>query len=180
MSIDILLETIDVTRRFGGLIANRDVSIRVHRGEILGDQGPTARCKSTLFNLIAGAYLPTSGSIRFDGRDITELPATRRCALGVARTYQVPRSFDSMTVLENVMVGGFVRHASSKAARLAALQVLDFTGLCAGRHPHRRTHATRAPPGGCTGAGHRAQLAAAARRSAHRASRRARRKWASS
>ncbi|WP_454908440.1 ABC transporter ATP-binding protein [Variovorax gossypii] len=129
MSIDILLETIDVTRRFGGLVANRDVSIRVHRGEILGLIGPNGAGKSTLFNLIAGAYLPTSGSIRFDGRDITELPATRRCALGIARTYQVPRSFDSMTVLENVMVGGFVRHASSKAARLAALQVLDFTGL---------------------------------------------------
>jgi branched-chain amino acid transport system ATP-binding protein len=57
------------------------------------------------------------------------LPATRRCALGIARTYQVPRSFDSMTVLENVMVGGFVRHSSSKAARLAALDVLDFTAL---------------------------------------------------
>jgi branched-chain amino acid transport system ATP-binding protein len=129
MSADIILETREVTRRFGGLVANSNVSIGVKRGEILGLIGPNGAGKSTLFNLIAGAYSPSSGTIWFDGQDITSLPATRRCALGIARTYQVPRSFDSMTVLENVMVGGFVRHASSRAARLAALDVLDFTGL---------------------------------------------------
>jgi branched-chain amino acid transport system ATP-binding protein len=129
MSGELLLETRELTRRFGGLVANSNVAIGVRRGEILGLIGPNGAGKSTLFNLIAGAYRPSSGSIFFDGEDITALPATRRCALGIARTYQVPRSFDSMTVLENVMVGGFVRHSSSRAARLAALGVLDFTGL---------------------------------------------------
>ncbi|CAN5180240.1 ABC transporter ATP-binding protein [soil metagenome] len=129
VSDDVLLEVRDLTRRFGGLVANANVNLGVQRGEILGLIGPNGAGKSTLFNLIAGAYAPSSGSIRFDGRDITNLPATSRCSLGIARTYQVPRSFDSMTVLENVMVGGFVRHATSKAARLAALDVLDFTGL---------------------------------------------------
>ncbi|MDB5819957.1 MAG: Amino acid/amide transporter ATP-binding protein 1, family [Rhizobacter sp.] len=126
---DVILEVRALTRRFGGLVANSNVALGVRRGEILGLIGPNGAGKSTLFNLIAGAYEPSSGSIWFEGRDITALPATKRCALGIARTYQVPRSFDSMTVLENVMVGGFVRHSSSKAARLAALDVLDFTGL---------------------------------------------------
>jgi branched-chain amino acid transport system ATP-binding protein len=129
MNDETILETRELTRRFGGLVANSNVSIRVRRGEILGLIGPNGAGKSTLFNLIAGAYPPSSGSVWFEGRDITAWPATRRCALGIARTYQVPRSFDSMTVLENVMVGGFVRHSSSKAARLAALDVLDFTAL---------------------------------------------------
>jgi branched-chain amino acid transport system ATP-binding protein len=129
MNGETILETRDLTRRFGGLVANSNVSVSVRRGEILGLIGPNGAGKSTLFNLIAGAYSPSSGSVWFEGRDITALPAARRCALGIARTYQVPRSFDSMTVLENVMVGGFVRHASSKAARLAALDVLDFTAL---------------------------------------------------
>jgi branched-chain amino acid transport system ATP-binding protein len=129
MNDETILETRDLTRRFGGLVANSNVSIGVRRGEILGLIGPNGAGKSTLFNLIAGSYSPSSGSVWFEGQDITALPATRRCALGIARTYQVPRSFDSMTVLENVMVGGFVRHSSSKAARLAALDVLDFTAL---------------------------------------------------
>ena len=126
---EIILETRGLTRRFGGLVANSDVSISVRRGEILGLIGPNGAGKSTLFNLIAGAYPPSAGSIWLDGVDITGLPATARCALGIARTFQVPRSFDSMTVLENVMVGGFVRRPSARAARSAALAVLDFTAL---------------------------------------------------
>ncbi len=124
-----ILQTRDLTRRFGGLVANSNISIDVKRGEILGLIGPNGAGKSTLFNLIAGAYRPTSGSVSFEGRDISALPATRRCRMGIARTYQVPRSFDSMTVLENVMVGGFVRDASSKAVRAAAFDVLEFTAL---------------------------------------------------
>jgi branched-chain amino acid transport system ATP-binding protein len=126
---DTLLQVSDLTRRFGGLVANSNVNMQVRRGEILGLIGPNGAGKSTLFNLIAGAYAPSSGRIDFEGRDIGRLPATARCALGIARTYQVPRSFDSMTVVENVMVGGFVRHATSTAARLAAMDVLEFTGL---------------------------------------------------
>lgn len=129
---DILLETRGVTQRFGGLVANSDVSITIRRGEILGLIGPNGAGKSTLFGAIAGARVPTSGSILFEGRDITRLPAAERCRLGIARTFQVPRSFDSMSVVENVMIGAFVRHANATRARAAAFETLDFVGL-AGR-----------------------------------------------
>ncbi|MFG1389404.1 ATP-binding cassette domain-containing protein, partial [Xanthobacter versatilis] len=70
-----------------------------------------------------------AGSILFEGEDITRLPAAERCRLGIARTFQVPRSFDSMSVAENVMIGSFVRHANATRARAAALDVLDYVGL---------------------------------------------------
>ncbi|HEY9064792.1 MAG TPA: ABC transporter ATP-binding protein [Burkholderiaceae bacterium] len=124
-----LVEVRNLTRRFGGLVANSDISIDIRKGEILGLIGPNGAGKSTLFNQIAGAYPPSSGTIAFEGRDVTALPATARCALGMARTYQVPKSFDSMSVIENVMVGSFVRHAASAAARHAAGEVLAFCGL---------------------------------------------------
>ncbi len=124
-----ILEVRGVTRRFGGLVANKDVNIDVHRGEILGLIGPNGAGKSTLFNLIAGSFPPSAGEILFEGKPITSLPGTRRCGLGIARTFQVPRSFDSMTVIENVMVGAFVRHAAARAARSAAWETLDYVGL---------------------------------------------------
>ena len=74
-----LLETRKVTQRFSGLVANSDVSISVGRGEIVGLIGPNGAGKSTMFNLIAGVFPPTEGSIWFDGEDITRLPAAERC-----------------------------------------------------------------------------------------------------
>jgi branched-chain amino acid transport system ATP-binding protein len=118
-----------VTRSFGGLIANSDISLEVRRGELLGLIGPNGAGKSTLFNLIAGTYAPTSGEICLDGEDITSLPDTKRCALGIARTFQVPRSFDSMSVLDNVIVGALVRRSRANQAREQALETLDFVGL---------------------------------------------------
>ena len=78
-----LLETRGVWQRFGGLIANSDVSISVGRGEIVGLIGPNGAGKSTLFNLIAGVLPPTQGSIWFDGEDVTHLPAAERCQRGI-------------------------------------------------------------------------------------------------
>jgi branched-chain amino acid transport system ATP-binding protein len=124
-----LLEVQHVTKQFGGLTANSDVSLSVPKGEILGLIGPNGAGKSTLFNMIAGAFPVTSGKIVFDGIDITAMQGTKRCGLGIARTFQVPRSFDSMSVLENVMVGGFVRSTSTKEVREAALDTLAFVGL---------------------------------------------------
>ena len=124
-----LLEVRAVSRRFGGLLANSNISISVGRGEMIGLIGPNGAGKSTLFNLIAGALEPTEGSIHFEGQDITRLPAPVRCARGIARTFQVVRSFDSMTVLENVVVGGFVRTANPAAARAKAEEALRFAGL---------------------------------------------------
>ncbi|WPB56268.1 ABC transporter ATP-binding protein [Xylophilus sp. GOD-11R] len=129
MSTEVLLQARQVSRRFGGLLANSDIDAEIRQGEILGLIGPNGAGKSTFFNLIAGALPPSSGTFTFEGRDITRVPATKRCALGIARTYQVPRSFDSMTVVENVMIGSFVRHSGTSQARHAALEMLDFTGL---------------------------------------------------
>ena len=129
MTADPLLKVENVTRRFGGLVANSAIDMEVRRGEILGLIGPNGAGKSTLFNIIAGAFPPSEGRILFEGADITRLSAPKRCRLGIARTFQVPRSFDTMTVIENVIVGGFVRHASAAAARREALEVLDFAGL---------------------------------------------------
>ncbi len=120
-----------VTRRFDGLVANDSIDLDVRRGEILGLIGPNGAGKSTLFNLIAGAFPVSFGVIEFDGRDITPLPAADRCDLGIARTYQVPRSFDSMSVVENVTVGAFVRYPGVLQARAKALDVLDYVGLTA-------------------------------------------------
>jgi branched-chain amino acid transport system ATP-binding protein len=129
MTAQPLLKVENVTRRFGGLVANSDVNLEVKQGEILGLLGPNGAGKSTLFNIIAGAFPPSEGRIIFDGHDITRLSAPKRCRLGIARTFQVPKSFDTMTVIENVIVGGFVRHPSGAAARRAALEVLDFAVL---------------------------------------------------
>jgi branched-chain amino acid transport system ATP-binding protein len=129
MTGDILLKAEHITRRFGGLVANSDINVEVRRGEILGLIGPNGAGKSTLFNIIAGAFPPSEGRIVFDDRDITRLSAPKRCRLGIARTFQVPKSFDTMTVIENVIVGGFVRHPSSSAARRLALETLDFAAL---------------------------------------------------
>ncbi len=124
-----LLHIDHVTLRFGGLVANADVSLDVPEGQILGLLGPNGAGKSTLFNLISGTYRPSEGRIVFRGEDITDLSAPERCRRGIARTFQVPRSFDSMNVLENVVVGGFSRHANAAAARRVALETLDFAGL---------------------------------------------------
>jgi len=124
-----LLEVRHVTQLFGGLVANRDVSITVERGELVGLIGPNGAGKSTLFNLIAGVMRPSEGAIVFDGADVTAWPATARCARGLARTFQVVKSFDTMSVIDNVIVGALVRTTSTGEARRKATEVLKFTGL---------------------------------------------------
>lgn len=124
-----LLQVDNVSRRFGGVMANTDVTLEVREGEILGLIGPNGAGKSTMFNLIAGAFPPSSGRILFEGSDITAMSAPARCVAGIARTFQVVRSFETMTVLENVMVGAFARTSSARDARRIAGDVLEETGL---------------------------------------------------
>jgi branched-chain amino acid transport system ATP-binding protein len=124
-----LLETRGITQRFAGLTANSDVSISVGRGEIVGLIGPNGAGKSTLFNLIAGSFRPTEGAIIFDGEDVTALPAAERCQRGIGRTFQVVKSFETMTVIENVIVGALVRNTVMREARRKAHEVLAFCGL---------------------------------------------------
>jgi len=104
-----LLETKDLTIRFGGLTAVNAVDMKVERGEIRGLLGPNGAGKTTLFNLISGIYIPTSGKIFFEGKDISKLRPYQITKLGIARTFQNILLFDRMSVVDNVMVGRHVR-----------------------------------------------------------------------
>src|SRR3954466_9972579 len=104
-----LLEIDRVSKSFGGVAANVEISFDVAEGEILGLIGPNGAGKTSLFNAISGDVVPDAGEIRLRGRGISGLSPEQRTLLGIARTFQVVRSFDSMTVLENVMVGSYAR-----------------------------------------------------------------------
>ncbi|GHU33401.1 ABC transporter ATP-binding protein [Betaproteobacteria bacterium] len=104
-----LLETLDVHKQFGGLVAVSAFSIRVESGEIVGLIGPNGAGKTTSFNLITGVYKPTRGRVLFDGRDITRLALHDITRLGIARTFQNIRLFKDMSVLENVLVAQHMR-----------------------------------------------------------------------
>ncbi len=123
-----LLELEGVSKRFGGLWANREVSFEVHSGEVLGLIGPNGAGKTTLFNLITGFLRPDSGKILFEGNDITGWPPDRICRAGIARTFQLVRVFRGLTVFENVLVGALLRRPKPAAAELSR-QILDLTGL---------------------------------------------------
>ena len=124
-----LLEVQGVTKRFGGLLANDQVSFTVGGGEIVSIIGPNGAGKSTLFNCITGFYRPDAGRVIYEGREITRLGADRICQLGIARTFQIVQIISDMTVLENVMTGAFLRSARSATARERAAEILRFTGL---------------------------------------------------
>ena len=124
-----LLEITNLTKRFGGLVANDRISMAVDEGEIVGLIGPNGAGKTTLFNCVTGFYRPEAGSVVFEGKDITRFPTDRICQEGIARTFQIVKIFKDMTVLENVMIGAFCRTADTGQAREEALKILDFSGL---------------------------------------------------
>jgi branched-chain amino acid transport system permease protein len=131
---EVLVECRDVAKSFGGVRALRDITLDIHSGEIVGLVGPNGSGKTTLVNLLARSTAPTSGVIRLDGRDIRQLAQHQIAHAGVARTYQTPRPFESMTVRDNVaMTLMFGRHPRRLAqARQEAHAHLEFVGL-AGR-----------------------------------------------
>ena len=98
------LEVDAVAKSFGSLVALRGVSLSVQPGELRAVIGPNGAGKTTFFNLISGFFAPSAGTIRFDGRDVTRLPAYRRVSLGMARTFQVTEVFPELSVLENVLI----------------------------------------------------------------------------
>ena len=124
-----LLELHGVSKRFGGLMANQDVSFSVEAGQIVGLIGPNGAGKTTAFNCVAGYYTPTSGCIELDGKTISGLPPEACARAGVGRTFQVARSFTSMTACENVMAGAMLHHKRVHTARAEALRCLAFVGL---------------------------------------------------
>jgi branched-chain amino acid transport system ATP-binding protein len=120
-----------VSLRFGALQVIDNLSIHLDEGEALGVVGPNGAGKTTMLNLLAGQLRPDTGSIRFDGLDVTAVAARRRCQLGIARTYQIPQPFRGMTVFENALVGASFgdRRRSDGEATAAAAAGLDQTGL---------------------------------------------------
>jgi branched-chain amino acid transport system ATP-binding protein len=126
-----LLELRAVTKRFGGLVANRDISLTLDTGEIVGLIGPNGAGKTTLFNCLTGYMHPDAGRIVFAGADISRARPERICGLGIARTWQLVRTFGRMTVLENVVCGALKRTNRVGEARGRALRLLEFTGLAA-------------------------------------------------
>jgi branched-chain amino acid transport system ATP-binding protein len=124
-----LLRVAGLTKRFGGVVANRDVSFTVRPGELVGVIGPNGAGKSTLFDLVTGFARADAGTVHVDGRDVTRLRADQICRLGVGRTFQKLRPFHGMTALENVMIGAFRATADVGTAREAAREALDRVGL---------------------------------------------------
>jgi branched-chain amino acid transport system ATP-binding protein len=116
----VVLSTEGLGKQFGGFHALRDVDLTVCDGEILGIIGPNGAGKTTLFNLIAGAFRPTTGRVSFEGSDITRLPPHRRLRRGIARTFQLIHPFVSMTVRENV-------HTAARASGLRSAEATSHT-----------------------------------------------------
>jgi branched-chain amino acid transport system ATP-binding protein len=124
-----LLEAHEVTRAFGSFKAVDRASVTLQQGDILGLIGPNGAGKSTLFNCLTGDLISTAGTVVLEGHDITKLTPEARARLGLARTFQVPQTFEGMTVLENVMIGAFLRHPRRADAEAKARGVLDRVGL---------------------------------------------------
>jgi branched-chain amino acid transport system ATP-binding protein len=138
------LETRNLTKQFGGLVAVNNVDFSIEKGKINAIIGPNGAGKSTFFNLISGFHPPSSGQVIFKGRDITHLPPNKIAELGIARTFQTTNLFEQSTVLDNVIVGHRLRTKSNlfdaifRTKRLKreeaqckekAMKVLEFVGL---------------------------------------------------
>lgn len=146
---NLLLQVKGLTKKFGGVKAQDNVSFGVETGTVLGLIGPNGAGKTTLFNMITGVYAPDRGDIVFNGKSISALPVHKRVAQGITRTFQNVELFSGMSVLENVLVGMHVRLSGGfwssvirppsfirqeKAARDKAIEILEFAGLAPYAH----------------------------------------------
>jgi branched-chain amino acid transport system ATP-binding protein len=130
-----ILQVENITKKFGGLIALEDVKLQVEEGQILGVIGPNGAGKSTLLNIIAGVFKPTSGSVYFDGEKISGMNADSICHKGIARTFQIPKPFTKMTVLENVLVSATFGNQVVKSDPVTKAEtMLDFVAFNAPYH----------------------------------------------
>jgi len=124
-----MLEGKKLKKSFGGLVAVNGVDFSIEEGEIVGLIGPNGAGKTTLFNLITGFLKPDSGTIRFNGKDITGMRPNDICKMGMVRTFQIVKPFSNISVLRNVMVGAFSRTDDYKVAEKEAMEVLRAVGL---------------------------------------------------
>jgi branched-chain amino acid transport system ATP-binding protein len=132
-----ILSVDGIHKHFGGLIAVEDLSFDVQAGEVLGLMGPNGAGKTTLLNVIAGEYKPDSGTVTFQGHDITGLPPHKLCHRGIVRTYQIPQPFAKLTVLQNIAVAAiYGRGLGKSAAEHEAAQILTIVGLSEKKDMH--------------------------------------------
>jgi branched-chain amino acid transport system ATP-binding protein len=129
-----ILTVENLSKSFGGIHANRDISFDVEEGSILGVIGPNGAGKSTLFDLITGFTKPDTGKVKFFDKNIFGVSPDKISNLGVGRTFQKLKPFADQTLLENVMIGAFVKEKDIKRARDRALEIIDFVDLIEKRH----------------------------------------------
>jgi ABC-type branched-subunit amino acid transport system ATPase component len=146
--MDTIIQTQNLTRRFGGLVAVNGVNFSVEHGEVRGLIGPNGSGKTTLINLISGVYEPTSGKVFFNGKDITGWSPNRIAQKGLLRTFQIPRLFGSMTLLENMLIPRFADFSldylkQRPAAEQRAQELLEMAGIA-----HLRDHQAKTLSGG--------------------------------
>ena len=137
-----LLSVAGVTKRFGGITANKGISFDVAAGELVGIIGPNGAGKSTLFECISGFYHPDEGEVRLDGTRLTGLAPDQVCRLGIGRTFQKLRPFQGLTVVDNVMVGALTRTKDVRHAREQARDIIARVGLGEKADAHARTLST--------------------------------------
>jgi branched-chain amino acid transport system ATP-binding protein len=124
-----LLDAQNVSKAFGSFRAVADANLALEQGEIIGLIGPNGAGKSTFFNCLAGDMAPSAGRIIFDGAELTRASAEAHARAGIGRTFQVPATFEDMSVLDNVMVGAFLRRPHRSDAREHASRIVALTGL---------------------------------------------------
>ncbi len=129
-----ILTVENLSKSFGGIHANKDISFDVEEGSILGVIGPNGAGKSTLFDLITGFTKPETGKVKFFDKNIFGISPDKISNLGVGRTFQKLKPFADQTLLENVMIGAFVKEKDIKRARDRALEIIDFVDLIEKRH----------------------------------------------
>ncbi|NCU74801.1 MAG: ABC transporter ATP-binding protein [Candidatus Fonsibacter ubiquis] len=137
-----LLKVENLSRSFGGIHANSDITFDVNEGEILGVIGPNGAGKSTLFDLITGFTKSDKGQVILRDKNITNIRPDLICRLGVGRTFQKLKPFADQTLLENVIVGALVKEKNLKVARDKALEIIDFVDLIEKRHHYAKELST--------------------------------------
>jgi branched-chain amino acid transport system ATP-binding protein len=120
-----ILEVVDATKQFGGLVANEGITFDVNEGEIVGIVGPNGAGKTTLFNSISGVHTLTRGKVVFRGEAISNCKAFQICKKGIGRTFQIPQSLNDLTVFENVLVGALCHNSDMEIAKTIADSVLE-------------------------------------------------------
>jgi branched-chain amino acid transport system ATP-binding protein len=125
----LILEAKNISKSFRGLKAVTSASFEIPGGSINALIGPNGAGKTTIFNMIAGVFAPDAGEIIFDGKPIQGLRPDQVCAAGIGRTFQIVKPFAGLTVLENVMVGGFLRTKSTAQAKAISARILEQFGL---------------------------------------------------